>query len=953
MPGTRKTLTDRKTSQKSGKGSLNPQSRGKIIVRGARVHNLKNVSLELPRNKLIVFTGVSGSGKSSLAFDTIYAEGQRRFVESLSSYARQFLERMDKPDVDSIQGISPAIAIEQKTTGRNPRSTVGTSTEIYDYLRLLFARVGKTICSNCGNVVQRDTVGTVLDRLAKEPSQEDGLKLYVMFPLHDHPGASLKQELENLKKQGFFRVFYKNELIDLSEQKLNRSAKKHELMIIVDRIIYRSGGVDARLTDSLETAFTSGEGHASIHLLENKTTILFNQHFACASCELQYEEPDPRLFSFNNPFGACPTCQGFGKSVGIDMDLVIPDQDKSLREGAVSPWTMPKFHKYLANLCNNASKVDLRIDEPYRLLTAREKNLVLNGAPGFDGIMQFFKHAEEKIYKIYYRIFLSRYRGFTLCAECGGSRLRKAALNIKVGNKNVHDVVRMSIDAVEQFFMELTLTAYEEEVGRRILTELRRRLRYLVGVGIGYLTLDRLSSTLSGGETQRINLATALGSSLVGSLYVLDEPSIGLHPRDTEKLITIMKSLRDIGNTVIVVEHDTEMMNAADLIVDMGPLAGELGGEIIFQGNIDQIKAHSTSLTGKYLSGKLSIPIPKTRRVGSGKRIQITGAREHNLKSIDVEIPLNKFVCVTGVSGSGKSTLVHGILYPAVQRFLGLESGEIGAHKTLLGMEHIGAIELVDQSPIGKTPRSNPTTYIKAFDLIRELFSKMASSKIRNYTPGYFSFNVSGGRCEGCEGSGIQTIEMQFLADLELTCEVCNGKRYKKEVLAIRYHEKNIDEILQLTVSEAIKFFGSFAPSRSIANKLRVLEQVGMGYVRLGQSATTLSGGEAQRVKLASHVSDHTNERHTLYIFDEPTTGLHTDDISKLLDCFNALVERGNTVLTIEHNMEVIKCADWVIDLGPEAGDKGGNVVAVGLPEEIAANKKSYTGKFLRKYLSQ
>jgi excinuclease ABC subunit A len=939
----KKSIAEKPPKPTSGK-------RTSIIIRGARVHNLKNISLELPRNALIVFTGVSGSGKSSLAFDTIYAEGQRRFVESLSAYARQFLERMDKPDVDLIQGISPAIAIEQKTTARNPRSTVGTTTEIYDYLRLLFARIGKTFCYNCGELVQKDSVRTVFEELEAKSGKGE-LKLYVLFPLHDHPGAKLQQELENLRKQGFFRILYKNEIVDINEKSIPSKTKKSDVLVLVDRLIYRKGEENPRLTDSIETAFNSGEGHAVITLLDSGETLRFNERFECSKCGVRFEEPDPRLFSFNNPFGACPKCQGFGRSVGIDMDLVIPNKDLTLRDGAIQPWTTPKWHNWLRDLLRVAYDTKLRVDVPYKQLTQRERDVLMSGHDGFKGINGFFKLVESKMYKIYYRILLSRYRGYTTCDACNGARLRPAALYIKVGGKTIFDLVRMTINETHVFFEALKLSPFDVEVARRILEELRRRLKYLVDVGIGYLTLDRLSNTLSGGESQRINLATALGSSLVGSLYVLDEPSIGLHPRDNDKLIAILKSLRDVGNTVIVVEHDADMMSSADVIVDMGPRAGEFGGEIIFQGVMQDLLVDQKSMTGQYLSGRKSIAVPKKRRRGSSKKIVIRGAGEHNLKSIDVQIPLKKFVAITGVSGSGKSTLVHEILYAALKKMKGMYNENVGSHRAIEGTENIDDVELVDQSPIGRTPRSNPITYIKAFDLIRELFSNTQAAKIHGYTPGFFSFNVPGGRCETCEGSGVQTIEMQFLADLELTCEVCKGKRYKKEVLDVRYREKTIDDILNMTVTEAIQFFKEQASGHRTAKRLQVLDDVGMGYVRLGQSATTLSGGEAQRVKLASHLANQQDGIHTLFIFDEPTTGLHFDDIAKLLTAFNALIEKGNSVLIIEHNMDVIKCADWIIDLGPEAGDGGGEIVAEGTPEEIAEVKKSYTGQFLKKYL--
>lgn len=929
-----------------------PVKKPGIIIRGARVHNLKNISLELPRNALIVVTGVSGSGKSSLAFDTLYAEGQRRFVESLSSYARQFLERMDKPDVDLIQGISPAIAIEQHTQTRNPRSTVGTSTEIYDHLRLLFARVGNTFCPNDGTLIRRDTVQTVFDTLQAFCNSHGDAKFYLLFPLPRHEGASLKEELDHLKKRGFFRVLYKNEIVDLNESALPARASKNDVAVLVDRLIFRNAEDHRRITDSIETAFASGDGYAIVKFLDTNETVSFNRHFACPVCNSAFEEPDPRLFSFNNPYGACPKCQGFGRSMSIDLDLVVPDKDKSLREGAIHPWTSPKWRPYYDELMAHGPAAGVRTDVPFRDLAPREIDILMRNARGFDGINRFFQMIERKGYKIYYRVFLSRYRGYTTCDVCGGSRLRPEALNIRIADHTLPQLARMTIDEVAEFFRTLQLSPFELAIARRILDELKRRLAYLVEVGIGYLTLDRHSNTLSGGETQRINLATALGSSLVGSLYVLDEPSIGLHPRDTRKLIAILKSLRDVGNTVVVVEHDVDIMNAADVIVDMGPHAGEHGGEVMFIGRVNELKLREDSLTGQYLAGRLVIPLPSKRRDRKLGQIVIRGAAEHNLKSIDVAIPLRRFVCITGVSGSGKSTLVHDILYPGIRVMKKQESERVGAHKAILGAEVIDEVEMIDQSPIGKTSRSNPCTYIKAFDLIRDLLAKTHAAKVHGFQPGYFSFNVPGGRCEACEGSGVQTIEMQFLADLELTCEVCQGKRFKKEVLAIAYHDKNVDDILNMTVSEAIQFFLRHPSGRNAAKRLQYLEQVGMGYIRLGQSATTLSGGESQRVKLASHLSAQEEGKHTLFIFDEPTTGLHYDDIAKLLSSFNALIERGNSLIVIEHNMEVIKCADWIIDLGPEAGAKGGCLVAQGTPEEIVGIPQSYTGQFLKHFLS-
>jgi excinuclease ABC subunit A len=926
-----------------------------ITIRGARVHNLKNISLTLPRNRLIVFTGVSGSGKSSLAFDTIYAEGQRRYVESLSSYARQFLERMDKPDVDLIQGISPAMAIEQKTNTRNPRSTVGTTTEVNDYLRLLFARIGKTYCRNCGRLVSRDSVESVLSSLAREAANaaRTQVKLYVTFPLQLHARETVEQAIANLKKEGFFRLFLRGEVIDLNEATLPKGTPPESIEVLVDRLVFRPNEQNNRIADSIETAFASGGGRASVVLIDLEQTLRFNQNFACPDCHITYEEPDPRLFSFNNPYGACPECQGFGRAVGIDMDRVVPDRSKTLREGAIQVWTTPKFREHLRALVRIASRAGLRLDLPYSQLNEQERRLIQEGYGDFQGLRDFFKMVERKSYKIYYRVLLSRYRGYTTCPVCEGTRLRPDALNVRVGEKRVSDVSVMTITAAREFFRTLELTPYEQGVARRILAELNRRLAYLDDVGIGYLTLDRLSSTLSGGESQRINLATSLGSSLVGAVYVLDEPSIGLHPRDNDRLIRILKALRDVGNTVIVVEHDADMMRASDTIVDLGPHAGEHGGEVVFNGTPEEILSDGGSLTGAYLSGRKEIPLPRQRRRSHGAALTFTGVSEHNLKNIDVTIPLGILVCVTGVSGSGKSTLVHDVIYSGLKRAMGDFSQKHGRFASVTGQEQISDVELVDQSPIGRTPRSNPVTYIQVFDQIRNLFAATQAAKIHGFKPGQFSFNVPGGRCEACEGDGVVKVEMQFLADLYLPCDVCKGKRYKKEILDVRYRGKNIDDVLGMTVTEAIDFFEQDVLGRKVAQRLRVLHEVGLGYIHLGQSATSLSGGEAQRVKLAAHLLTPNPERHTLFVFDEPTTGLHFDDIARLMNCFNALIDAGNSVLIIEHNLDVIKCADHVIDLGPEAGDAGGYVVATGTPEELAATPSSYTGKFLKSYLGR
>jgi len=932
---------------------------GKIVIRGARVHNLKNVNLDLPRNKLIVISGVSGSGKSSLAFDTIYAEGQRRYVESLSSYARQFLERMDKPDVDFVQGISPAMAIEQKTHTRNPRSTVGTTTEVYDYLRLLFARVGRTYCRRCGKLVTRDSVHTVVEALREkmkppqgDVSAESGMKIHIAFPLPVHPKESVEDAVANLKKEGFFRLLLQDEIIDLNERDVPAKIRPSEVLVLVDRLVFRPDAKLDRLTDSVETAFASGNGRATIVPLDGGGALRFNQHFECSECHIRYEEPDPRLFSFNSPFGACPDCQGFGRAVGIDMDLVVPDPSLTLKQGAIQPWTTPKFKDYLQKLTRVARRAGVRLSVPYRDLTEGERKVVMEGYGDFPGIRGFFRFIEKKSYKIYYRVFLSRYRGYTTCLACGGSRLRPEALQVKIGERNIGDVVSMTIAGARSFIETLDLTPSEQEIARRILGELRRRLAYLDEVGIGYLTLDRLSGTLSGGETQRINLATSLGSSLVGAIYVLDEPSIGLHPRDNGKLIRVLKALRDVGNAVIVVEHDAEMIRESDVVVDLGPEAGEHGGEVVFVGTPGEVVEDRRSLTGAYLSGRKMIPVPERRREGNGLFVEITGASEHNLKGIDVTLPLNMLVCVTGVSGSGKSTLVHDVLYGGIRHAMGDHAVHRGVCREIRGLENISAVELVDQSPIGRTPRSNPVTYIQAFDGIRNLFASTPAAKVHGYKPGYFSFNVPGGRCEACEGDGVIRVEMQFLADLYLPCDACKGKRYRRDILDVRYRGKSIDDVLGLSVSEALEFFSPDPAARRVVQKLRVLREVGLGYIRLGQPATSLSGGEAQRIKLAAHLAAPRSGRQNLFVFDEPTTGLHFDDIAKLMECLNTLIDAGNSVLIIEHNLDVVKCADHIIDLGPEAGEEGGTVVATGTPESIASHPASHTGTYLRSYLN-
>ncbi len=914
----------------------------KLIVKGARQHNLKNVSLEIPKNKLVVFTGVSGSGKSSLVFDTIYAEGQRRYVESLSSYSRQFLERMNKPDVDFIWGISPAVAIEQKTSSRNPRSTIGTVTEIYDYLRLLFARIGKTYCVICGNVVTKDSVTTVSNWLE---GQNEQAKFLLAFPIHSHEGRTVKEELELLKKKGFFRVFIKDQIVDLNTLQTVPKSKQN-IFVVVDRFKIKKGNVRESLAESIETTFKEGEGRLTIINADTNEIKNFTKFYEC--CDIKYEEPEPRFFSFNNPYGACPVCQGFGKTMDYEIDLIVPNQNLSLMEGAIAPWRTLKYSKYLRDLVkNNNGKIPLNV--PYKNLTEEHKKLIWDGVGSFIGLKGFFKHLEEKTYKMGIRILLSKYRGYTTCSACKGLRLRREALNVKINFKSIGDIVSLSIEKALDFFLQLKLSEYEKSIANQIYQEIVKRLTFLNDVGLSYLTLDRLSSTLSGGETQRINLATSLGSALMDTLYVLDEPSVGLHPRDNSKLINILKSLRDIGNTVLVVEHDTEMMKEADLIFDLGPKAGINGGEIVAYGSYDEIIKNENSLTGKYLSKKFQIPIPKKRRTQETKSIKIFGARENNLKNINVEIPLKKFVAITGVSGSGKSTLIHDILYGGIVKLNGGNPPKIGKHDSIEGGRYIDEIEIVDQTPIGKSSRSNPISYVKGYELIREIFANTPQARAKGYKPGYFSFNVPGGRCETCEGEGFVTIEMQFLADLYLECEDCKGTRFKKETREISYKGKNIVDVLDMTVDEALIFFKDH---NKLKNILQVLSDVGLGYIKLGQPSTTLSGGEAQRVKLAYHLSLRKTNQHTLFIFDEPTTGLHFDDIKKLLNCFEMLLNQNNSVVIIEHNLDVIKCSDWIIDLGPEAGEKGGEIVTVGTPEDIIKCNNSYTGKYLKQYLA-
>jgi excinuclease ABC subunit A len=952
-----------------------------ITVRGARVHNLKNIDFEIPHNSLTVVTGVSGSGKSSLAFDTIYAEGQRRYVESLSAYARQFLERIEKPDVDVIDGIAPAVAIRQKNSTRNPRSTVGTATEIYDYLRLLYARIGRTYCVNCGGEVKKDTVDEVASAIL---ALGEGTRLNVLFPLHvPEPVAeekktsrtskkkssasgpktdALKAQLFEVRQRGFNRLYQNGQIFEFSTPESLLDVNFAEpVFLLVDRLVV-SPDARARVVDAIESAYREA-GEVIFETAPREglppQRLRFSQRFECKQCNIRYDEPEPQLFSFNNPYGACPRCQGFGNTIDFDLGLVIPDPSKSLNDGAIEPWTKPKYRPLFTDLKRFARLMNIPADVPWGELEPEQQRQVLEGDGKFPGIRGFFQHLERKKYKLHVRVFLSRYRGYTLCGDCNGARLRTEARQVKIDGKNICQLCCMTIEQASDFFDGLKLSAEETGIAERLLQEIRERLTFLKDVGLEYLTLDRLSSTLSGGEAQRIQLATSLGSRLVGTLYVLDEPSIGLHSRDTHRLINILQNLRDLGNTILVVEHDPDVMRASDTILDLGPGAGEHGGKVIAAGTYEQIKKMPASLTGRYLAHDLRIPIPLNRRKSGKEEIKIYGARVHNLKDVDIAIPLRMLVALTGVSGSGKSTLLHDVLYKALaaaKRQTTDVFTPADGWDRVEGDEFIDEVVLVDQSPIGRTPRSNPVTYIKAFDTIRDLFASMPESHKRGFTPGHFSFNIAGGRCEVCQGDGTVTVEMQFLADVELVCEECKGTRYKPQVLDVRYRGKNIHEVLNLTVKEALQFFGGVP---KIVEKLRVLEEVGLGYLRLGQSATTLSGGEAQRMKLAAHLqpaargigrpaSLPTKRRlRVLYIFDEPTTGLHFDDVSKLLSAFRRLIDAGGSILVIEHNLEVIKTADWVIDLGPEGGERGGYVVGAGPPEEIATLTNSYTGQFL------
>ena len=1010
-----------------------------LVVRGARTHNLKNIDLRLPTGKLVVITGVSGSGKSSLAFDTIYAEGQRRYVESLSAYARQFLERMEKPDVDAIEGIAPAIAIRQKNSIRNPRSTVGTTTEIHDYMRLLFARVGRTFCRNCGREVVRETAEVVARQLGELPAdtrlllgfdlpiveaallasaealpevdelneaETDGRDRRQSAVGHRQSTAASRESpvgsrqsapesrafeanraantaaivaaIGGLRRKGFGRLLVDNRAVSLDDVEANIAVLAGEAMlrVVVDRVqlgeaagsmppgsegskpaggagSMPAGRIDAsrqRLTDSIETAYREGGGAAWAVEQSPSTIHRFSERFECRPCGIAYEDPQPRLFSFNNPFGACPACHGFGNIIELDMDLVVPDRSKSIADNAIEPWSKPHYRAQLAELKRAAKKAKIRLDVPWSDLTDEEKRVVIDGNGEFGGIRGFFRWLDRKKYKVHVRVFLSRYRGYLTCPDCGGRRLRREARDVRVSGRTIDQVSALTVHEAQALFATMPLSEKELAIAEKVLKEIRRRLSFLSDVGLDYLTLDRLSSTLSGGEAQRINLATSLGAALLCTPYVLDEPSIRLHSRDNLRLLDILRQLRDQGNTVLVVEHDADMIRVADHIVDLGLGAGEQGGRVVFSGTLDGLLHETRSLTSKYLRQELAIPVPTTRRRGTGQKIRLFGAREHNLKQVDISIPLNVLTCVTGVSGSGKSTLVHDVLFSALKRAKGGgRDKRAGAFTKIEGAELITDAVLVDQAPIGRTPRSNPVTYLKAFDPIRELFATTKDARARGLTASHFSFNVPGGRCEACQGEGEVRVEMQFLADVFVPCDQCDGKRFKPQVLDVRYRGRTIHQVLDLTVREALAFFSS---SPRVLRRLHVLDEIGLGYLRLGQPATTLSGGEAQRIKIAAHLSSHGGER-LIYILDEPTTGLHFDDIAKLLTAFRKLLEAGHTLLVIEHNLDVIKTADYIIDLGPEGGENGGWVVATGTPEQVAQVEASHTGRYLRTSLAE
>ena len=959
-----------------------------IIIRGARTHNLKNIDCEIPHGKLTVVSGVSGSGKSSLAFDTVYAEGQRRYVESLSAYARQFLERIEKPDVDLIDGLAPAIAIKQKNSTRNPRSTVATATEIYDYMRLLYARCGVVHCVVCDGIVKRDSVDEIAEAVL---ALGEGTRLQALFPIvprsKAEPAAetvkkpvrgrkstkppakadgpltdAMKERLVDLRKRGFNRLYQNGSIYEFSTpESLLEVDFAQPVFVLVDRVVV-SAENRARIVDATEIGYREAD-EVVFEIVPRedgaeRRRLRFSAAFECVNCHRAYRDPEPRLFSFNNPFGACPKCQGFGNTIDFDLDLIIPDRSKTLDDGAIDPWNRPKYRAWFGELKRAAKAHGLPMNVAWFDLTPEQQTFVLDGAGSFVGVNGFFQLLERKKYKLHVRVMLSKYRGYALCPECKGQRLRAEARAVRVAGRNICESAALTIRAANEYFSSVQLSPAQQEIAGTILGEVRQRLHFLDAVGLDYITLDRLASTLSGGEAQRIQLATSLGSQLVGALYVLDEPSIGLHPRDTAKLIHILNDLRDLGNTILVVEHDPDVLRSADYLLDLGPGAGEFGGRVLAAGTVEEVERNPESLTGKYLSGQLSIPTPAYRREPGGKRewLRLKGARANNLRGLDVEIPLNMLVAITGVSGSGKSTLVHEVLYRVIAQKLGkTESGDpSGVYREIEGVERLNDIVLVDQTPIGRTPRSNPVTYIKAFDLIRELFAAQPEARRRGYGAGHFSFNVPGGRCDVCEGDGTVTVEMQFLADVELPCEECGGTRYKSSVLEIKYKGKNIHDVLDMTVKEALRFF---AGQPRIVEKLAVLDEVGLGYVRLGQSATTLSGGEAQRVKLAAHLatvragSSRKLMSRVLYILDEPTTGLHFDDVSKLLVAFRKLIDGGGSLIVIEHELDVIKSADWVIDLGPEGGAEGGRIVAAGTPEEIAEAPDSHTGHWLKKVL--
>lgn len=928
---------------KTDLSKVNPKEN--IIIKGAKLHNLKDIDVVIPRNKLVVVTGLSGSGKSSLAFDTLYAEGQRRYVESLSSYARQFLGKLDKPKVDYIKGIAPAIAIEQKVNSTNPRSTVGTSTEIYDYIKLLYARIGKTYSPISGKEVKKDTVSDVVNFVKKF---DERTKLLLLAPITIDENRDLKTVLQVLEQQGYARLKWNDKVYRIADLP-QKEYQNEPLFLVVDRIVTKDDeDFYNRLADAIQTAFFEGKGSCFVENLSQKKVTEFSNKFELDG--MLFLEPNTHFFSFNNPYGACPTCEGYGNVIGIDEDLVIPNTGLSIMEDAIFPFKTPSYIHYKDTLIDVAYQFDIPIHKPWFQLTEKQQELVWNGNKSFNGIHHFFKALEEKSYKIQNRVMLSRYRGKTKCTTCNGKRLREETNYVKINEKTISDLVTMPLDELSTYFKSLKLDKYEEKIGKRLLTEINNRLQFLTDVGLSYLTLNRTSNTLSGGESQRINLATSLGSSLVGSMYILDEPSIGLHPKDTERLIGVLKDLRDLGNTVVVVEHDEDIMKEADYIIDIGPEAGTFGGNVVAEGSFTEI-LKSESLTAKYLNEDLKIEVPTKRRTSKNK-IEIIGAREHNLQNIDVTFPLNCLSVITGVSGSGKSTLVKKILYPTLQKKLIGYGDKVGQHTEVKGsFDTLKHVEFIDQNPIGRSSRSNPVTYIKAYDDIRALFSNQKLSKIRNYKPKHFSFNVEGGRCEVCKGEGEVTIEMQFMADVHLECDVCNGKRFKKEVLEVKFDGKSIDDILNLTIDDAVTFFSENLVTK-IANKLKPLQDVGLGYVTLGQSSSTLSGGEAQRIKLASFLVKGNTKDKALFIFDEPTTGLHFHDIKKLLASFNALIEKGHSIVVIEHNIELIKCADYIIDLGLEGGKNGGELIFQGTPEELARNKKSYTAKYLAEKLA-